>query len=92
MLVGLGCNVHHADHEGNTPWHSAAQSLSIEVLQKLLEYGCSVDSVNNLQCTALHYASRTGKGLLPSGSYKSYNLSLFAVHPPSGSLRLLPAT
>lgn len=61
MLVGMGCDVHHADHEGNTPWHSAAQSMSIDVLQKLLSYGCSVDSVNNLQCTALHYASRTGE-------------------------------
>lgn len=63
MLVELGCSVHHADNEGNTPWHSAAQSLSIEVLQKLLEYGCSVNEVNNPQCTALHYAARTGKHL-----------------------------
>ena len=60
MLVELGCDVHHADHEGNTPWHSAAQSMSPELLQKLLDYGCEVNAVNNLQCTALHYASRTG--------------------------------
>ena len=65
MLVDLGCDVNHADHEGNTPWHSAAQSMSPELLQKLINYGCSVNAINNLQCTALHYASRTGRPVVP---------------------------
>ena len=58
--MDLGCEVSAADNEGNTAWHAAAQSSNVAVLRKLLERGCSSESTNNLNCTALHYAARSG--------------------------------
>lgn len=60
-LVDLGCDLSHADNEGNTAWHAAAQSSSVAVLRKLLDYGCPLSATNNLKCTALHYAARSGE-------------------------------
>lgn len=61
MLVGLGCNMDGKDNDGNTVWLAAAQSQNVELLRKLLQWGCNVHAVNDSQCTALHYACRAGK-------------------------------
>ena len=52
MLVGLGCDVGHADNEGNTVWLAAAQSHNVDLLRKLLDHGCNLHDSNKAGCTA----------------------------------------
>ena len=88
--MNLGCEVSHADNEGNTAWHAAAQSSNVAVLRKLLKRGCSSESTNNLNCTALHYAARSGvpPSSLPLATAVDSFLACCGKHP---STHRLPA-
>jgi ankyrin repeat protein len=73
MLVGLGCDMDHADNEGNTVWLAAAQSHNVELLRKLLEYGCNLHATNKAACTALHYACKSGETLVRTGKIVNFD-------------------
>lgn len=51
-------DIHLQDHHGNTPLHTATTEGNLNIIKSVLEYGASVNSVNNRGETALHIATQ----------------------------------
>jgi len=61
LLKHANCDVNVVDGEGNTPLHLASYHFRMEVVEVLIEYGASVNAVNNLGFTPLLWLSSSPK-------------------------------
>lgn len=59
------CSLDTVDNDGNTAWHAAAEGGHLEAVQRLLQAGAQLESINAVACTALHIAARSGQLLRP---------------------------
>ena len=59
-LMSRGCKADRADHQGNTPWHAAAESGNLDAVALFMQTGCHPDARNHAGWTALHFAARSG--------------------------------
>ena len=63
-LISDKAGIDFQDHEGNTPLHMACMKRHEDIVTFLIsELHCNVDTLNNMDCLALHYAVRSREAI-----------------------------